>query len=234
VLQSETAGEAEKRGTRFTLIDTLETLLRALHPLTPFISEEIWQRVRIGAGSSADTIMRSAYPSADGLRADSQAEPEMRWVMDFILGVRQIRGEMDIAPSRKLEVLLQNAGAIDLEYLERNLDCLTRLAGIAPPACVAAGSAAPISAVALLGGMEILVPMAGLIDPAAELDRLAKRLRKAQIDFGKIEAKLGNAEFAANAPAEVVAKDRLRLEELRTEIGQLVAQLARVDKLRAQ
>jgi valyl-tRNA synthetase len=158
----------------------------------------------------------------------------MRWVMDFILGVRQIRGEMDIAPNRKLDVLLQNAGPADLEYLQRNLGYLTRLAGISPPAHVAAGATAPISAVALLGRLEILVPMAGLIDPAAELDRLAKRLRKAEIDFGRLDAKLTNAEFAANAPAEVVAKDRQRLEELRTEIGQLTAQIARVNALRAQ
>jgi valyl-tRNA synthetase len=234
VLQSDAASAAEKRGTRFTLIDTLEVLLRALHPLTPFISEEIWQRVRINAGAAGDTIMRSAYPTAEGLRADRQAEPEMRWVMDFILGVRQIRGEMDIAPNRKIDVLLQNAGATDLEYLERNMGYLTRLAGIAPPACVAAGASAPISAVALLGQLEILVPMAGLIDPAAELDRLAKRLRKAEIDSGKLGMKLANAEFAANAPPEVVAKDRLRLDELRTEISQLTAQIARVDALRAQ
>jgi valyl-tRNA synthetase len=234
VLQSDAASDAEKRGTRFTLIDTLEVLLRALHPLTPFISEEIWQRVRVSAGAAGDTIMRSAYPTADAVRADTQAEPEMRWVMDFILGVRQIRGEMDIAPNRKLDVLLQNAGPADLEYLQRNLGYLTRLAGISPPAHVAAGATAPISAVALLGRLEILVPMAGLIDPAAELDRLAKRLRKAEIDFGRLDAKLTNAEFAANAPAEVVAKDRQRLEELRTEIGQLTAQIARVNALRAQ
>jgi valyl-tRNA synthetase len=234
VLQSDAASDAEKRGTRFTLIDTLEVLLRALHPLTPFISEEVWQRVRASAGAAGDTIMRSAYPTAESVRADSQAEPEMRWVMDFILGVRQIRGEMDIAPNRKIDVLLQNAGATDLEYLERNLGYLARLAGIAPPTCLAAGATAPICAVALLGRMEILVPMAGLIDPAAELDRLAKRLRKAEIDFGKLGIKLANAEFAANAPAEVVAKDRLRLEELRTEIGQLTAQTTRVNALRAQ
>jgi valyl-tRNA synthetase len=234
VLQSDAASEAEKRGTRFTLIDTLEVLLRALHPLTPFISEEIWQRVRISAGAAGDTIMHSAYPTAEALPADSQAEPEMRWVMDFILGVRQIRGEMDIAPNRKLDVLLQNAGPADLEYLGRNLGYLTRLAGIAPPAQVAVGAGAPISAVALMGRLEILVPMAGLIDPAAELDRLAKRLRKAETDFSKLGIKLGNAEFAANAPAEVVAKDRLRLEELRTEISQLTAQTARVNALRAQ
>jgi valyl-tRNA synthetase len=234
VLQSDSASAAAKRGTRFTLVTTLETLLRAMHPLAPFISEEIWQRVRVSAGVKGDTIMRAEFPTAASLPADRHAEAEMRWVMDFILGVRQIKGEMDIALSRKLEVLLQNAGARDVEYLGRNMHYLMRLAGIELPRLLATGEAAPISAVALLGSLEILVPMKGLIDPTAELERLGKRLRKAEIDLSKLEAKLGNSQFAANAPPEIVAKDQQRLEELRTEIGQLTAQTARVTQLRNQ
>jgi valyl-tRNA synthetase len=151
----------------------------------------------------------------------------MRWVMGFILGIRQIRGEMDIAPSRKLPVILQNAGSRDLEYLERNRHLLTRLAGIETTRPLGA-EPAPISAVALLGSMEILVPMAGLIEPAAELERLSKRLRKAETDLGKLTAKLSNADFARNAPPDIVAKDQQRIEELRTEITQLGAQISRV------
>jgi valyl-tRNA synthetase len=234
VLQSESASAAAKRGTRFTLIHTLETLLRALHPLAPFISEEIWQRVRVSAGATGETIMRTDFPAAAAVPTDAQAEPEMRWVMDFILGVRQIKGEMDIAPSRKLEVLLQNMSARDAEYLGRNLHYLMRLAGVETPRVLAAGEAAPIAAVALLGNLEILVPMKGLIDPTAELERLGKRLRKAQIDLSKLETKLGNSQFAQNAPPDIVAKDQQRLEELRTEIGQLTAQTARVTKLKNQ
>jgi valyl-tRNA synthetase len=235
VLQSDAASAAAKRGTRFTLINTLETLLRALHPLAPFITEEIWQRVRAGAGvGDGETIMRTTFPAAADIPTDPDAEPEMRWVMDFVLGVRQIRGEMDIAPSRKLEVLLQGAGPRDAEYLGRNLHYLTRLAGIEPPRVLNGTQAAPISAAALLGGLEILVPMAGLIDPTAELERLAKRLRKAEIDLSKLSAKLANSQFATNAPPDVVAKDEQRAEELRTEIGQLSAQTARVNKLKHQ
>jgi valyl-tRNA synthetase len=234
VLQAETATAGAKRGTRFTLIDTLETLLRALHPLAPFISEEIWQRVRLSAAASGDTIMRAAYPTAAGIQWDSQAEPEMRWVMDFILGVRQIRGEMDIAPSRRLDVLLQNAAPRDVEYLGRNLPYLSRLAGIERPRLLAPAETAPISAVALLGNLEILVPMAGLIDPAAELGRLAKRMRKAEFDLHKLDAKLSNSQYARNAPPDIVAKDQQRIAELRTEIGQLSAQTARVMKLKDQ
>jgi valyl-tRNA synthetase len=232
VLQSETAGIAAKRGTRATLVNSLEVLLRALHPLAPFISEEIWQRVRSSAGVEGDTIMQAPFPSAAGVRADPGAELEMRWVMDFILGVRQIRGEMDIPPSRKLDVLLQNASPADTQYLGRNLHYLMRLARIEIPRILEPARAAPISAVALLGTLEILVPMAGLIDPTAELARLSKRQTKAEAELKKMESKLSNSEFAQNAPAEVVAKDRQRLDELRTEIGQLAAQIARVTALK--
>jgi valyl-tRNA synthetase len=234
VLQSDAASEAAKRGTRFTLINTLEVLLRAMHPLAPFISEEIWQRIHVLAGASGETIMRAEFPRAESMSTDAQAEPEMRWVMDFILGVRQIRGVMDIPWSRKLEVLLQNASARDLEYLGRNLHYFVRLAGVEAPRALKDAEVAPISAVALLGNLEILVPMKGLIDPAAELERLAKRLQKAEADKSKLEAKLANSQFAKNAPPEIVAKDQQRLEELRTEIGQLSAQTARVTKLKNQ
>ena len=234
VLFSDTADAAEKRGTRHTLIHVLEVLLRALHPIAPFISEEIWQRVHIIAGAPGDTLMHAKYPAPDLLEADSAAEPEMRWVMDFILGVRQIKGEMDIPLTRKIDVLLQNAGPKDLLYAERNLAYLVRVAGIEPPRPLAAGRAAPISAAALLGTLEILVPMAGLIEPTAELERLARRLGKAQTDFNKLSGKLQNGDFAKNAPPEVVAKDRLRLAELQTEIGQLTAQIERVNQLRGQ
>jgi valyl-tRNA synthetase len=234
VLQSDTADPSAKRGTRFTLINTLEVLLRALHPLAPFISEEIWQRVRVSAGAAGDTIMRCAFPSAADVKTDPDAEPEMRWVIGFIEGIRQIRGELDIAPSRKLEVLLQNAASKDTEYLDRNLPYLRRLAGIEVPRTLGPAQAAPISAVAFVGTLEILVPMAGLIDPAAELARLSKQRNKADIDLKKMESKLNNAEFAKNAPAEVVAKDQQRLAELRTEIGQLAAQIARVTALKGQ
>jgi valyl-tRNA synthetase len=234
VLQSDRASQAAKRGTRRTLIATLETLLRAMHPIAPFISEEIWQLVKASAGVSGDSIMLCAFPNAADVPADAHAEPEMRWVIAFIEGVRQIRGEMDIAPSRKLEVLLQNASPRDSEYLGRNLAYLMRLAGVEAPRLLAQAQAAPISAVAFVGALEILVPMAGLIDPTAELARLSKQLVKAQNDFVKLENKLSNADFARNAPPEVVAKDRQRLADLRTEIAQLTAQIARVTHLKGQ
>jgi len=231
VLQSQETSTAQRRGTRRTLIATLETLLRALHPIAPFISEEIWQRVRVPAGVPGSSVMHAPFPAAHSLPADPAADLEMAWVRDFILGIRQIKGEMDIALGRKIPVLLQNAGPDELGFLRAHLGFLTRLAGIEPPRVLGPGEAAPIAAVALLGPMEILVPMQGLIDPTAELDRLAKRRRKAEVELGKLAAKLANADFARNAPPEVVAKDEQRRGELTQEIAQLDAQVERVRRL---
>jgi valyl-tRNA synthetase len=231
VLQSADVSAAAKRGTRLTLIRSLETLLRALHPIAPFISEEIWQRVRTSAGVAGETIMRCAFPRAADIDVDARAEAEMRWVIAFVEGVRRIRGELDIAPGRKLPVLLRNAGSEDTAYLPRNLHYLNRLAGIETPRVMEPAEAAPISAVAFVGRLEILVPMAGLIDPAAELERLAKQRRRVDADLQKLEAKLGNADFAAHAPAEVVAKDRQRALDLRVELEQVAAQITRVSAL---
>jgi valyl-tRNA synthetase len=231
VLQSEKSSEAQKRGARLTLIDTLEQLLRTLHPLAPFITDEIWMRVRDHAGVTGETVMRSPFPKTEELPADADAEREMSWVRAFILGLRQIRGEMDIAPTRRIDVLLRGPDALDHRYLERNRGLLERLAGIGTLGMLEPGQAGPIAAVALLGTLEILVPMAGLIDPQAEMERLSRRQRKTDNDIDKLQAKLSDQKFAANAPPEVVAKDTQRLAELQLETGQLAAQAARVRAL---
>ena len=231
VLNSDTASPAECRATRRTLIITLETLLRALHPLMPFITEEIWLRIAALAGRTGPSIMLEPWPVAEPDARDAGLDAEMRWVMDLILALRQIRGEMDIAPSRRFEVLLVDASAEDLDRLARTRHWIERLANLAALRPLPAGAAEPESAVALLGGMRILVPMAGLIDAAAEAVRLQKRIAKLQGDLGKTEAKLANANFVANAPAAVVEQERTRIADFSTELQGLEAQLARVRRL---
>ncbi len=232
VLNAEGCSEAAGRGTRLTLVRTLEKSLRALHPLAPFITEELWQRVAPAAGCAGPSIMLASFPQ--GAAGDEGSTGDMRWVMDFILGIRQIRGEMDIAPSRRLDVLLQHADREDRRRVAEHGLYLARLAGINPPRVLDEGEQAPIAAIALIGELQVLVPMAGLIDPAAELTRLAKRRGRADSDLRKIAGKLGNAEFLANAPPDVVAKDQARAAELATEITQLDRQRARVEALRAR
>jgi len=243
VLQSDLSTAAQQRATRRTLVTTLEALLRALHPLMPFITDEIWQRVYPLAApllaaqvtranqKTLDSIMVASYPQAGAYGADVEADTEVNWMKQFILAVRQIRGEMDIAPSRKIPLLLQNAGARDLALVERLNSYLTRLAGLESIKALAAGAAAPESATAIVGELTLLVPMAGLIDPAAEIERLTKRIGKNESDKTKLSAKLGNDNFVRNAPPDVVAGDRARLTELTAQNASLAAQLERVRKL---
>ena len=231
MLNAETASPAAKRATRRTLVTTLETLLRALHPIMPFITEEIWQRVGPLAGRSGGSIMQEAWPVADSTALDPSVEARMRWVMDFILGVRQIRGEMDIAPSRRFEVLLAQASPADLERLDQTRLWLERLANLSAIRPLTAGETEPEAAVALLGELRILVPMAGLIDVGAETARIEKRIAKLRLDLEKTEAKLGRESFVANAPAAVVEQERGRLAEFGRDLAELEAQLAKLAKL---
>ncbi len=232
VLQSADSRPEELRGTRRTLVIVLEALLRLLHPLMPFITEEIWQRVGPRAGKSGDSIMRQPYPSAEPGASQAALDAEMRWVMDFILGIRRIRGELDIAPSLKLPVLLQDASAEDLSRYERNAASIQRLAGIAGARPLAAGEKAPQAAAAMQGAMTVLVPMAGLVDVDAELERLGKRRSKLEQELARANAKLGNENFVRNAPAEVVTQEQARVEEFKRELAQLADQLKRVASLR--
>ena len=232
VLQSDSATAAQRRGTRQTLAGTLEALLRLMHPLMPFITEEIWQRLGPRAGIAGDTIMRQPFPMPSADRADPTVEADMRWTMDFILGIRQIRGEMDIAPSVRFDVLLQDASPRDLERYAAYSRYIDRLASVGAARALAAGETPLQSATALLGGMKILVPMAGLIDVEAELARLAKRRGKVAQEVARAEAKLGNARFVDNAPAEIVEQERARVTDFKRELEQLDAQLERVASLR--
>ena len=155
--------------------------------------------------------MRQPCPDALPGAAAPEVESEVRWVMDFILGVRRIRGELDIAPSVPFALRLQNAAPLDLERYASNEGALQRLAGVACASPLAPGEAAPQAAAALLGELRILVPMAGLIDVDAELARLDKRRGKLEQELAKAGAKLGNDNFVRNAPAEVVAQERERV-----------------------
>lgn len=222
---------AQKRGTRRTLVRVLETTLRLLHPITPFITEEIWQVVAPLAAVQGDTIMLQPYPEADTSRIDEAAEAEVAWLQSFILGLRQIRGEMDIAPRQPLPVLLENANTQDSARVQRHRDTLDFLAKVESIAILAGGQTPPESATALVGEMKLLVPMAGLIDKDAELTRLDKRLHKLQADRDGVDRKLGVANFVDKAPPEVVEKTREQLANLETDLSALRQQRERIAAL---
>ncbi|HUL18971.1 MAG TPA: valine--tRNA ligase [Steroidobacteraceae bacterium] len=228
VLQSDRAAAAVRLGALRTLTELLEALQRALHPLMPFITEEIWRRIAPLAGVSGTTVMLAPYPQAAHYPPDESAERETAWLQAVILGVRQIRGEMNISPGRRIALLLREASAQDEDYACRHRALLERLAGLESLRVLAPGELAPQAAVALVGQLQLLVPMAGLIDAAAEAERLGKLLAKAHGDLRKTQAKLANGDFVRNAPAEVVALERERERELAGTAANLGAQLDRV------
>jgi valyl-tRNA synthetase len=224
VLWDENASAAQKKGTRRTLIRVLEATLRLLHPLMPFITEEIWQRVAPLAGKSGATIMLQPYPLANEQRIDVDAERDIAWLKAIILGVRNIRGEMNVSPAREIPLLLRNGNAEDRRRSEENAAFLRKLAKLSELRWLADGETAPPAATQLAGAVELLVPMAGLIDKDAELARLGRELEKLEKESAKLAGKLENADFVARAPAEVVAKEREKLAAQQADLAKLRSQ----------
>ena len=229
VLQNENSSDAALRGTRQTLVTVLETSLRLAHPIMPFITEEIWQRVASLIGIEGDTIMRQPYPGEDVSMVDENAEKQMEWVKGFILGVRKIRSSMDIPPGKSLPVLLEDADKTDLDYLLKNQLFLKRLAKVESIEIVQQD--APESATALVGSMKVLIPLAGLIDKDAELTRLNREIEKLEKVLKVTEGKLSNAKFVDRAPVEVVEKEKTKAEEMRQSVDNLNQQKSRIEKM---
>jgi valyl-tRNA synthetase len=241
VLTDPASSEAAQRGTRQTLVRTLETLLRLLHPLMPFITEEIWQRVAplaltpsplVGEGrEEGASIIGQPYPEADKTLVDAEAVAEVEWLQQFLLGVRRIRAEMNIAPGKPLPVLLQHSTETDRARLERQQRALLTLGRLASVDCLGEEAQAPEAATALVGGMKILIPLSGLIDKAAEIARLTKEIAKLRQEAERSVAKLGNPNFTGRAPTEVVEKERTRVAELQVAVTKLEEQLIRIQQL---
>jgi valyl-tRNA synthetase len=231
VLQSDESSDAAKRGTRKTLVEVLETLLRLMHPLMPFITEEIWQALAPRANVDGETIMLRPFPQSLGEAKDDDAEAEMNWVMQFILGIRQIRGEMDISPGKPLPVLLENSTDVDRQLAERHSDLLGRVGRTESVRPLAADEAPPPSATALLGDMRVLVPLKGIIDVDAERSRLTKRRDGLAQNLEKARGKLANENFVNNAPAEVVTKETERAANLEAQITKLQEQFEKLENL---
>jgi valyl-tRNA synthetase len=220
-LQSDESSDAHKRGTRQTLLAVLETYLRLLHPLMPFITEEIWQSVAPLAGKPGPTIMLQPYPRSGELAHDAEAERDMLAIKAAILGARQIRGQLEVPQSREIAVFLQTPEASDERSIAASLDVIRAVGRISTLTVVSADAALPASASASIDRRTISSPLTGLIDdPEAELARLSKRKAKASQELGRAEGKLGNANFVANAPPDIVAQERERIEQFRREIAQ--------------
>lgn len=232
VLWNDGASASEKHGTLLTLLNVLETVLRLLHPMMPFITEEIWQSVAPRLGRQGDTIMLAAWPTSDAEQSDTTAEDEIEWLKTVISAVRTIRSEANIAPSETLEVLLGNATSRDAANLEKHLPSLQKLAKVGSAKVLTETDEEPPVLSALAGTLEVMVPMAGVIDINNELSRLDKELERMTADQARTFAKLANKNFVDRAPEAVVAKEKMKLEELEAGISSLRAQKSKIEQLR--
>jgi valyl-tRNA synthetase len=231
VLNAVAATDAQKKGTRRTLIRVLEASLRLMHPMMPFITEEIWQRIKILAGAEGNSIMLARYPQADQKKCDVQAEVDIVWLQQIILGIRNIRGEMNISPGKQLPIFLRNGDDSDRSRLAAYQLFLMKLANIASIDWLVAGDTAPLSATALAGNLEILIPMSDLIDKNAELARLQKEIERLKNDSERISSKLDNESFVAKAPADVISKERERLADNENALNKLREQMSAIHAL---
>ena len=233
VLWDDNASAEAKRGTRRTLIQVLEATLRLAHPFMPFITEEIWQRVAPIAGINAgdSSIMLQPYPCANDQGIDEQALSDAEWLKAVITAIRNIRGEMNVPPSKALNVLLRNTSEEDSQRLEANRQFLLKLAKLDDIRVLNDGEQAPMAATQLVGDMEVLVPMAGLIDKAAELARLDKEIAKLDKDIQRLSGKLGNPGFIDKAPAAVVEKEKEKLQGQQHARLRLVEQRGEIEAL---
>ncbi|GAB4181690.1 MAG: valine--tRNA ligase [Wenzhouxiangellaceae bacterium] len=222
------ADESARRHCQRTLIETLDTLLRLLHPIMPFITEEIWQRLRTPLALEAPSLMLAEYPDAG--ERDLEAEAEIGWLQAIIQAIRATRTELNLAPGKPLPVILCGSDNRDRERWRQFTPWLSRLARVgesewrdtAPP---------DDAAVTLVGDLSIAIPLAGLVDVAEEISRLQKQLNKAEEERQRSQKKLANERFVNNAPAAVVEQERQRLAQHQADVDGYREQLARMQKL---
>ncbi|MBB1317901.1 valine--tRNA ligase [Shewanella sp. SR43-4] len=223
--------EAQMRGTRHTLVNVLEKMQRLMHPFMPYITETIWQRVKPLAGVTGDTIMLASFPTYQADQVDATAMADLEWVKQVIVAVRNIRAELNIAPSKPLNALLRGVSYEDRIRLEANQTFFASLAKLETMTILAEGETAPMSSTQLVGNMELLIPMAGLIDVGAEMARIDKQLEKLAQEIARIEGKLSNQGFVAKAPAAVIDKERAKMADLTRDIEKLNEQKVELAKI---
>ncbi len=222
---------AAKNATRHTLLTVLEGILRLIHPVMPYISEEIWQRIAPELGIKAETIMLQPYPQPGSI--NNAAEADIAWLKLMIQGVRRIRSELNLPPGKPLPLLLSGTQDEDKARLGRFNELFCALARIESIEILDEDTtrSSEDCAVALVEKMQLLIPLTGLIDTAEEVSRLKKQLQKEQIDLQKSKGKLGNKNFVANAPEAVVVQERERLQTHQLKVDQLQEQISKMEAL---
>ena len=222
---------AAANATRHTLVGVLEETLRLAHPIMPFITEELWQQVAPRAGVQGDTISLAPWPTPQVALIDADALDDIAWLKEAIMGVRRIRSEMDVNPGKRVPLCAAGASDLDRDRLRRHEAALMSLARLDSIGVLESGNEKPEAAVALVGELELLIPLAGLIDKEAELARLARETAKLQQQIDRLASKLANTGFTDKAPPAVVAGEQAKLDEARVALSQLREQQTRISNL---
>ncbi|AEI75064.1 Valyl-tRNA synthetase [Candidatus Moranella endobia PCVAL] len=215
--------DAELRGTRHTLVNVLEALLRLAHPIMPFITETIWQRLHnlTSSNKGETTIMLQPFPAYDAALEDAAAISDVEWMKQAIIAVRTIRAEMNIAPNKPLAVLLRQASQAVTRIVNENRRLIVTIARLESITLMSADDTWPVSVTKIINGAELLIPMNGIVDKNTELARLAKEAVYIEGEIGRISAKLNNDYFICRAPEYVVVKERQKLaryQQFRTKL----------------
>ena len=225
------ANPEHQLGTRQTLVGVLEVLLRLAHPIMPYITEELWQKVAPKAGRTGPTIMRQPWPVSQPEKIDEASEDEISWVKNFVLGVRRIRAEYDIPPGKQLPILCENVSRENTQRLSDHNELLTTIARIETITIPTPDMSAPESATSLVGEMRLLIPLAGIIDKEAEQQRLIRETDRLNKEKSRLDGKLSNESFTAKAPAAVVEKEKEKLKDVIEALTQLDQQIQRIKNL---
>jgi valyl-tRNA synthetase len=231
LLWNEDADPRALAGTRHTLLAVLEMLLRASHPIIPFITETIWREVAPLLGNSNSTIMLQPFPEAADLQPDPDADAAIEWLKGVIIGIRNIRGEANIKPSKNINVMFQDGGKRDRELAAVTESLLGHLAKVDRIEWIEPGVEPPPHALALVGELRVMVPLAGLIDVVAERGRLGREVDRKAKELQRTESKLGNKSFVAKAPEAVVSKERAKAADIAAALAVLKGQLASLHDL---
>jgi valyl-tRNA synthetase len=217
----------EKETVQHVLLTTLEAILRMLHPFMPFITEELWQYLNPGKKS----IMIADYPEADESLIDKESEEKMQLLIDVISSIRNIRGEMEIAPSTKINVVLNFEKENNVALFQEKSSYISSLARVNELKLTTNSSRIKSSASAVIHDIQIFVPLEGLKDTDEEIKRLEKKLQKVAKELQFFEKKFSNKGYLAKAPKEVVEKDRLQYSAFQEQQKKLEQHLQRLREL---
>ncbi len=223
--------EDTKYNVQHTLLYVLDNALRLLHPIMPFITEEIWQELKVKLNLESNSIMIALFPEFNNGLVDEKSLKDMQWLQAVVLGIRQIRGEMNISPRKPLSIILENTTEKDLSVISSNEELLKTMAQLESIAVLKGDEQAPESAVALIGEMKINIPLAGLIDVNAEIERVNKLIETAKKEIARSSRKLENERFVSSAPEVVVNKERDTLSANTKKLEELNGQLEKLKNM---